>query len=152
MRGRGVRGAEADDRTALAHPADVVRVHDDVDEHARVRIRFIDRHGIGSVAGVLLVVRIRVAILHQEIVQREVELIFPDVISERIQYLAALLIPDVRLALNQRERRFVPRLTRATAQVCVQFMLQIAMHEIASVLMRHNLQRRIFGQALGHHV
>ena len=67
--------------------------------------------------GVDLVVGVGVAILHEEVVQREIELVFADVVRKRVENLTAFLIPDVLLALNQSERRLVADFTGAAAQI-----------------------------------
>jgi hypothetical protein len=50
--------------------------------------------------GVDLIVGIGVAVLRQEVMQSEIELVFADVVSEGIKDLATLLVPDVVLTLN----------------------------------------------------
>ena len=102
--------------------------------------------------GVDLIVGVGVAVLHQEVVQREIEFVFADVVGKRIENLAALLVPDVLLALNQGERRLVANLAGAAAQIGVQFVAEVAMHQVAAVLVRHDLQRGILGEAFRHHV
>ena len=102
--------------------------------------------------GVDLVVGVGVAVLHQEVVQREIELVFADVVGEGVEDLAALLVPDVGLALHQSERRLVADLAGAAAQIAVELVAQVAMHEVAAVLVRHHLQRGVLGEAFRHHV
>ena len=102
--------------------------------------------------GVDLIVGVGVAVLHEEIVQREIEFVFADVVGKRVQNLAALLVPDVRLALHQSERRLVADFAGAAAQIAVELVAQVAMHQIAAVLVRHHLQGGVLGQAFRHHV
>ncbi len=73
-----------------------------VNEQARVRIWL--RYGCGAcslVGAVYLVVGVRVAVLHQEVMQRKVDLVFTDVVGERVHDLTALFVPDIRLTLHQ---------------------------------------------------
>ena len=53
---------------------------------------------------------IAIAVLHQELMQCEVHLIFADIIGERVHDLAALLVPDVTFALDERQGAFAPGL------------------------------------------
>ena len=48
--------------------------------------------------------------------QGEIEFVFADVISERIEDLSAFLIPDVGFALNQCERWLMAALAGTAAQ------------------------------------
>ena len=84
--------------------------------------------------------------------QREIEFVFADVVGQRVENLAALLVPDVLLALHQSQRRLVADFAGAAAQVAIQFVAQVAMHQIATVFVRHHLQRGIFGETFRHHV
>jgi len=60
----------------------------------------------------------RVELFHREVVQRQVDLVFPDVIGQRVHHLPALLIPDVRLVLHQDQRTLAADLSGAAAQDC----------------------------------
>ena len=84
--------------------------------------------------------------------EREIEFVFADVVGQRVENLAALLVPDVLLALHEGEWRFVADLAGAAAQIAVEFVAEEAMHQIAAVLVRHHLQGRVLGQAFRHHV
>ena len=84
--------------------------------------------------------------------QRQIDLVFADVIGQRVHHLPALLIPDIRLVLNQHHRPLAADFAGASAQVPVKLMLQRTMHVIAAVLLLHHHQRGILGQRLGHHV
>ena len=127
---------------------------DGIDQHAGVGVRIVDGFGgAGSrLCGVDLVVGVGVAVLHQKIVQREIELVFADVVGKRVEDLAALLVPDVVLALHESERRLVADLAGAAAQVAIELVAEVAMHQIAAVLVRHDLQRGVLGEAFRHHV
>ncbi len=76
---------------------DADRIH----QHASVGVRIVESiGGAHRTIGIDLVVGVGVAILHEEIVKRHIELIFADVVGQRVQDLAALLVPDVLLALH----------------------------------------------------
>ena len=107
--------------------------------------------GVGVRAG-LRVVGVGVAVLHQEVVQREVDLVFADVVGQRVHHLAALLIPDVRLVLHQDHGALAADFAGAAAQVTVELVLQEAVHVVAAVFLLHDHERGVFGQRLGHHV
>ena len=79
----------------------------------------------------LRVVGVGVAVLHQEVVQGQVDLVFADVVGERVHDLAALLIPDVRLALDQDHGALAADFAGAAAQVAVELVLEEAVHVVA---------------------
>ena len=97
-------------------------------------------------------VRIGIPTLLQEIAQGQVDLVFANVVRQRVHYLAALLIPNVRLVLHQHHRTFLAGLARAAAQVSVEFILQKPAHVLRTVLLLHHHQRGILGQRFRHHV
>ena len=74
------------------------------------------------------------------IVEREIEFVFTNVIGQGVQDLAAFLVPDIGLTLDQRERRLMTNFTAAPTEISIEFVAEVAMHEIAAVLVRHNLQ------------
>ena len=98
-----------------------------VDELARV--------GIGAD---LRVVGVGVAILHQEVVQREVDLVFADVVGERVHDLAAFLIPDVGLVLDEHDGRLAADFAGAAAQVAVELVLEEPVHVVGAVFLLHD--------------
>ncbi len=51
--------------------------------------------------------------------QRQVDLVFADVVGKRVHHLAALLIPDVGLVLHQNHRPLAANFAGASAQVAV---------------------------------
>ena len=75
-----------------------------------------------------LIVGVGVAVLHQEVVQREIDFVFADVVGEGVQDLSALLIPDIGFALHQRKRGLVTEFTGAATQVTIELVAQIAVH------------------------
>ena len=75
---------------------------------------------MGGVYGVDLIIGIGVAVLHEEVVQREINLVFANVISQSVHDLASLLVPDIRLTLDKREGRLVTQLPGAAAQVFIE--------------------------------
>ena len=107
--------------------------------------------GVGVRAG-LRVVGVGVAVLHQEVMQGEVDFVFADVVGERVHDLAALLIPDVRLVLDQDDGTLAADFAGAAAQVAVELVLQKAVHVVAAVLLLHDHERGVLGERLRHHV
>ena len=129
------------ERDALEHIGDEVlqvgrsRATQGFDEAARIRIW-----------------RLAVAIGAQVVAERGIQLVFADVVAEGVEDHRALLIPDVGLVLHQHQRWFVADFAGASAQVAVELVLEEAAHLRVSVLVLHHAQRRILGEAFGHHV
>src|ERR1022692_1947003 len=84
------------------------------------------------------VVGVGIAILHQEVVQGEVDLVFADVVGERVHDLAPLLIPDIRLILDEDDGALTADFAGASAQVPVELVLEEAVHVVAAVLLLHH--------------
>jgi hypothetical protein len=124
-----------------------------VHQHARVRIRAVEASGSGRmIVGVNLVVGVGVAVLHEEIVEREIEFVFADVVGKGVENLATLLVPDIGLALDQSQWRLVAELAGAAPQISIELVPEVAMHEVRSVLVRHDLEGGVFGETFRHHV
>src|SRR5580698_7196228 len=71
-----------------------------VNQHAGIRVGIVhDLRGVRAVvafrASVYLVVGVGVAVLHEEVMQREIKLVFPDVVGKSVENLSAFLVPDV---------------------------------------------------------
>ena len=75
--------------------------------------------------------------------KREVEFVFADVVSKGIHDLTALLIPDIRIALDEDYGALFANLAGAPAEILVEFMLQEAMHVVATVFLLHHHQRGV---------
>ena len=84
--------------------------------------------------------------------QRGVDLVFADIVGQGVHDLPALLVPDVRLALHQGQRRFVADFAGAAAQIAVQKMAQHLAHVVLAVFLLHHHVGGILRQRFRHHV
>jgi hypothetical protein len=82
--------------------------------------------------------RVRIAVPHQKIVQSEVDLVLTDIVCERVHDLAALLIPNVVLALHQCQRTFAANFAGTPGQIAIQKMVHDSAHVVLAVLVLHD--------------
>ena len=75
-----------------------------VDQHAGIGVWLIGGT-VRAVRGVYLIVRVGIAVLHQEVPEGVVYLVLPYIVGEGIHDLSTLLVPHVGLALDQSEWR-----------------------------------------------
>ena len=68
--------------------------------------------------------------LHEEVVQGLVELVFADVVGESVEDDGALLVPDVLLVLDEDEGVLVADLAGAAAQVAVELVSEELAHVV----------------------
>ena len=104
------------------------------DELARVGV------GAGLVVG-----GVGVAVLHEEVAECEVDLVFADVVGEGVHDLAAFLIPDVGLVLDVDYGALSADFASAAAEVAVELVLEEAVHAVGTVLLLHDHEGGVFG-------
>ncbi len=95
-----------------------------------------------------------VAILHEEVVEGEIELVFADVVGEGVHDLAALLVPDIRFVLDKVDGTLATNLARSASEVAVEFVLVLEelAHVVCAVFLLHDHECGVLGECLGHHV
>ncbi len=84
--------------------------------------------------------------------QRGVDLVFADVVGERVHHQPTFLIPDVGFTLDQDQWRLFADFAGAAAEIGVELVFQIFVDVVGAVLFLHHFERGIFGERFGHHV